>query len=149
MVGTLSSLYGQIGAAEAEAAGVAEEEEPFDFWAGIGEAFASIPEGLSGVFAGLADPFGLAIVQETDEEALAEEIGTDTSIFGMMSTYFSKGGLQAYAYLLFILLYFPCVAAFGAVMKETGPAYGVLNALYLTLLGWIVATLFLPDNSRA
>jgi ferrous iron transport protein B len=139
VVGTLNSLYGQIAATEA---GEEEEDEGFDFWAGIGESFLTIPEALSGVFGGLGDPLGVGLIAEEDEEALAEEIGADTSIFGLMGTYFSKGGWQAFAYLLFVLIYFPCLAAFGAVVKETGWFIGAINAAYLTILAWITATLF-------
>jgi ferrous iron transport protein B len=139
VVGTLNSLYGQIAASED---GEGEEEEEFDFWSGIIESFQSIPEGLIGIFSAITDPLGLGLIQEEDQEALAEEIGAETSLFGQMHSYFSKGKPQAFAYLLFILLYFPCVAAFGATVKETGVIFGILNAIYLTLLGWIVATLF-------
>jgi len=48
--------------------------------------------------------------------------------------------LTALAFLLFILLYFPCVAALAAIKKETGtwkwPAFAMA---YTTLLAWIVA----------
>ncbi len=139
VVGTLNSLYGQMQAGQESGA---EEEEEFDLWGGIAESFSTIPANLIGVFEGLNDPLGVGLVAETDQEALGEEIGADTTTFGMMHTYFSKGKAQAYAYLIFILLYFPCVAAFGAVIKEAGLALGTLNAVYLTVLAWIVATLF-------
>jgi ferrous iron transport protein B len=48
----------------------------------------------------------------------------------------------AYAYLLFILLYMPCVAAVSAVMKEISVSFGLLQALYLTVVAWIISTLF-------
>jgi ferrous iron transport protein B len=48
--------------------------------------------------------------------------------------------LTALAFLLFILLYFPCVAALAAIKKETGtwkwPSFAMA---YTTLLAWIVA----------
>ena len=140
VVGTLNALYSQIAASSSE--DNEEEGEEFDFWAGIIESFQSIPEGLSGIFSALRDPLGLGIIQEEEQETLVEEIGTGTSLFGQMHFYFSKGKPQAFAYLLFILLYFPCVAAFGVVIKEAGIIFGILNAIYLTVLGWIVATFF-------
>ncbi|HNZ25847.1 MAG TPA: Fe(2+) transporter permease subunit FeoB [Spirochaetota bacterium] len=140
VVGTLNSLYSQIAASDEETE--TEEEESFDFWDGIKNSFLTIPEGLKGVLGGLVDPFGLGVISEKNEDEMAEEIGTDKAIFGRMNKYFSKGGCQAYAYLLFVLLYFPCVAAFGAIVKETGWLFGLLNAGYLTLLAWITATLF-------
>ncbi|QEN06600.1 ferrous iron transport protein B [Oceanispirochaeta crateris] len=48
----------------------------------------------------------------------------------------------AYAYLLFILLYMPCVAAVSAAMKEISVTFGLVQALYLTLVAWIISTLF-------
>lgn len=48
--------------------------------------------------------------------------------------------ITALAYLLFVLLYFPCVAALAAIKKETGtwkwPAFAMT---YTTLLAWLVA----------
>lgn len=46
MVGTLDSLYTQLGKDEAIAAGVDVEEADFDFFGG-GEAFATIPANLA------------------------------------------------------------------------------------------------------
>ncbi|MEB3210105.1 MAG: Fe(2+) transporter permease subunit FeoB, partial [Leptolyngbyaceae bacterium] len=46
VVGTLDSLYGQLGEDEAIAAGVDVEAEEFDFYGNIGEAFATIPANL-------------------------------------------------------------------------------------------------------
>lgn len=48
----------------------------------------------------------------------------------------------AYAYLLFILLYMPCLAALATAMREMGAFYGLLQGFYLTLTAWIFATLF-------
>lgn len=57
-----------------------------------------------------------------------------------LTTRFSKAG--AYAYLLFILLYMPCIAAMSAAMKEINVRFGLLQALYLSVVAWIVSTLF-------
>jgi ferrous iron transport protein B len=139
VVGTLNSLYSQIDSAAEE--GEAEGEEAFEFWAGLGEAFASIPEGLSGIFGTLSDPVGMSMISG-DEAAVAEEIEADDQIFSAMRSRFTYGGAQAYAYLLFILIYFPCIAALGAIVREIGKGYGWLSMAYLTVLAWIVATLF-------
>ncbi len=137
VVGTLNSLYNQIDAAASEA----EEPEPFNLWGGIREALASIPEGLVGIFGNLADPVGAGVVSG-EEAAVAEEVEADTAVFAAMRRYFSYGGAQAYAYLLFILIYFPCVAALGVILREIGAGYGWLSIAYLTVLAWIVATLY-------
>lgn len=138
VVGTLNSLYNQIDAAAEEEA---EGEEPFGFWDGVVEAFASIPEGLAGIFGALTDPVGVGMISG-DEAAVAEEVEADTGVFMAMRSYFSFGGPQAYAYLLFILIYFPCIAALGVILREIGQGYGWLSIAYLTILAWIVATLY-------
>ncbi len=44
--------------------------------------------------------------------------------------------------MLFILIYFPCVAALGALIREIGPLFGWVSVTYLTVLAWITATLY-------
>lgn len=144
VVGTLNSLYAQMeaGAEEGAEDAAAGEEAGFNLGGKVVEAFASIPEALAGIFGSLLDPLGIAIVEVADEEELAEELGVDTAILSSMQRYFPQGPWQAYAYLLFILIYFPCAPALGVVMRELGRGYGLILAAYLTLLGWVVATLF-------
>ncbi len=138
VVGTLDALYTQR-----EVSSLDEPaEEEFDFWGGIAESFTSIPEALSGVGGGLSDPLGTSLLEETDNDALAEEIGSSEDTFGVMGRYFTKGPMQAYSYLLFVLIYFPCLAAFGALLKEAGKFFGIIITSYLTFLAWIIATLF-------
>jgi ferrous iron transport protein B len=143
VVGTLNSLYTQIdyvAVPEADG-GDTEAETGFDFWAGVKEAAVSVPEALSGVWDGLKDPLGLGVVGP-DQSAVAEEVGADEQVYTALQRYFKRGPLQAYAYLLFILIYFPCVAALGVILREMGKGYAWLAMGYLTLLAWIVATLF-------
>ena len=56
--------------------------------------------------------------------------------------HFSKGFHQAFAFLLFVLLYVPCLAATGVVFREIGKGYGIVFVAYLTVVGWSVATLY-------
>ena len=150
VIGTMTSLYGQNSSLEAaketgsiggEKQTAGSKEEGYHFWGGIGKAFASIPKGLSGVVAALADPLGLGDVT-SDEKAVANTFNTETSVFTNMRGKFSKGSHQAFAYLLFILLYVPCIAAMGAAFRELGRFYGIVLMEYLTILGWSVATLY-------
>lgn len=134
IVGTISGLYGQMAAA-------GEDESGFSIAEAVGDAFASIPEGLSGVFSALVDPLGISLLNE-DTDTIAEEIGAQSTTFGQLRASFGNDWPRAFAYLLFVLIYFPCLAAFGAIVREIGPAYGWLAAIYLTILGWSIATLF-------
>jgi len=139
VVGTLNALYSQIDLAELEA----EEEEKFDFAGGIVESLASIPGNLAGIGGSLTSLFGARIGEEiTDEEAEAEELEVEASVFGSMRKRFEGGPPQAYAYLLFILIYIPCVVAVAAMAREIGAGLTIFSAFYLTALGWIVSTLF-------
>jgi ferrous iron transport protein B len=141
VVGTLNSLYSQIDTAAGAVDEAADEKGGFNFWAGVKEAAASVPAALSGVWDKLRDPLGLGVVSE-DQAAVAEEVGADQKVYTAMQRYFTKGPLQAYAYLLFILIYMPCIAALGAVLREMGPKFGWLAMAYLTVLAWVTATLF-------
>ena len=50
--------------------------------------------------------------------------------------------LAAYAYLLFVLLYFPCIATIVAIKHETGTwRWAVIAAVYTTCVAWIVSAL--------
>ena len=50
--------------------------------------------------------------------------------------------VTAFAYLMFILLYFPCVAVVAAVKKESGDwKYALFMVAYTTSVAWIVALL--------
>jgi ferrous iron transport protein B len=46
----------------------------------------------------------------------------------------------AYAYLIFILLYFPCIATIAAIKNETGSwRWATFAALYTTAVAWIMS----------
>jgi ferrous iron transport protein B len=144
VVGTLNSLYGQSAAlaesAEQTSPGTEDGgEQEFSLLGGIADAFTSIPKNLSALGASLLDPLGIGVVSG-DEDSTAEEIGADSGVFSRLRDSFSPSG--GYSYLLFILLYFPCVAAQGAAMRELGKKLGIILAGYLTVLAWIAAVLF-------
>lgn len=47
--------------------------------------------------------------------------------------------LLAYSFMLFILLYFPCVATLAAIRHEVGLRWAIFSAVYTTALAWVVA----------
>lgn len=50
--------------------------------------------------------------------------------------------LSSLAYLLFVLIYFPCIATITAIKNETGTwKWALFTAVYTTTLAWLVATL--------
>ncbi|WP_228007091.1 nucleoside recognition domain-containing protein [Cyanobium sp. LEGE 06143] len=58
-----------------------------------------------------------------------------------MATRFN-GRIGAFAYLIFVLLYFPCVAAMGAVYRETNGGWTAFVGLWTTGLAYAASTLF-------
>ncbi|MDA3899909.1 MAG: Fe(2+) transporter permease subunit FeoB [Spirochaetes bacterium] len=135
IIGTLNSLYNQD---ENKELG-----EPYSLSAVFIQAFSSIKEQGMQFTDKLTDPFGFSAFSGIDsEEAKAESLEASGSIFAAMRKNFRHGPLQAFAYLLFILLYIPCVGAIGALMKEAGKLLGSVIIIYLTLFAWIVSTLF-------
>ena len=50
--------------------------------------------------------------------------------------------LAAYCFLLFILLYFPCIATLAAIKAETGSwKWTIFSAAYTTFLAWAVSAI--------
>lgn len=139
MVGTLDNLYTQI--AIAENPEISETESSFDFWGGIGEAFATIPANLAEVPSALLDPLGLNIGSTAVAEEAASEQEVALSTFGAMSQRF-HGQAGAFAYLLFVLLYFPCIAATAAIYRETNWGWTMFAVSWMTGLAYWVSVLF-------
>jgi ferrous iron transport protein B len=132
VVGTLDSIYSQLEAGEQADA----EGSGFDFWQGIIDSFAAIPAGFEGFLSNLKDPLGLSgaleEVEETDRAAYATMVGR----FG------AQGSTAAFAYLLFILIYCPCVAVLAAIAREIGLRWMLFAVTYLTVLAWVISTAF-------
>jgi len=141
VVGTLNSLYsGMDIAAATKDGGEAPEEEP-GFLGKIAASFATIPDNLSGLAGTLLDPLGLSVGDITNKEAAAEDQGVSTGTFGSMVTLFGSK-VAAFAYLLFILLYFPCCAAIAAVYRETNLGWTMFSAFWTTFLAYVGSTIF-------
>lgn len=140
MVGTMDSLYTQL--AQQEAGTSHEPPEAFDFWGGIGEAFASIPKNLADLTNQVLDPIGLGILSSTgDQQAAAEAQEVHYTTFGQMALRFGST-TAAIAFLLFVLLYFPCVSATAAVYRETNLGWTVFVGSWTTGLAYWVATFY-------
>lgn len=135
VVGTLDALYGSI--ARSEQGDSAELESP-----SLGEqliaALATVPENLAATNEQWDDPLGLNVGDLTDQQAAAEAQGVTLSTLSVMSRLFD-GPIAAFAYLLFVLLYMPCVATLGAIYKEMGAYWATFSATWNTALAYAVA----------
>jgi ferrous iron transport protein B len=131
VVGTLDALYTQIGD-DRKPAGAAADT--FSFTGGIAAALATIPANLSALAGRIVDPLGVDVAVHEAEDTNAH------SSIGIMAGFF-EGKLGAFAYLLAILLYSPCMSALSAYYRELSPRWMVFVAVYSTLLGYCMAVL--------
>ena len=74
-----------------------------------------------------------------DDEEFSDDSEKYTHLRQLM---FNEGitPLAAYTYLIFILLYFPCIATIAAIKNETGSwRWACFAAVYTTIVAWIVS----------
>ncbi|MBL4285179.1 Fe(2+) transporter permease subunit FeoB [Vibrio fluvialis] len=129
VVGTLNNLY-------TSAQGDAAE---YDLMGSLKDAVMSIPENLMGL--NFSDPLGIEVGDLSDSASVAQEQEVDASIFGNLNNHFVTG-YAAFSYLIFILLYTPCVAAMGAYVREFGTRYARFIAVWTMGLAYASAALF-------
>jgi len=131
IVGTLDALYSE---ADSNDDGSAP-----DLLAAANEAVSSIGSELLALSGSLTDPLGISIGDVSDIEAVAEDQEVETSTLSNMASLFSSP-FSAFCYLVFVLLYAPCVAVLGAVNKEAGWQWTLLIFGWCTGLAYITAT---------
>lgn len=74
-----------------------------------------------------------------DDDTNSEETGKYTQMHTQM-THDGITPLTAYCFLLFVLIYFPCIATIAAIKGETGSwKWATFAAAYTTALAWIVS----------
>ncbi len=152
VVGTLDTLYQQIDAPKTDST----IAEPFDFWAQIKDAFSTIPDNLSGLKHTVDDPLGINIGDVSDAMTAAQEQGVEVDTLTTMARLFD-GKTGAFAYLLFVLLYVPCVATIGAIHKELGGFWAAFTVGWTYITAYAIAVIFYqlgtftahPTNSMA
>lgn len=138
MVGTLDALYTNLAQQET---GKAEPAE-YSFWGGISEAFASIPQNLADLSNQLLNPVGLSVIDSSgDRKAAAEAHEVHFSTYGQMTERFGST-TAAIAFLLFVLLYFPCVSATATVYRETNLGWTIFSSCWTTGMAYWVAVFY-------
>ncbi|ENK0808253.1 Fe(2+) transporter permease subunit FeoB [Vibrio fluvialis] len=129
VVGTLNNLYTSAQGDDAE----------YDLMGSLKDAVMSIPENLMGL--NFSDPLGIEVGDLSDSASVAQDQQVDASIFGNLNSHFVTG-YAAFSYLIFILLYTPCVAAMGAYVREFGTRYARFIAVWTMGLAYASAALF-------
>lgn len=125
VVGTLNSLYAQVG----QLGEIATTN--FDFWSGMSAALWSIPQNLSNLGSALLNP---VLASAADNPVLP-------SVYGVMVERFD-GKIGAYAYLLFVLLYIPCVSTMAAIRQEANRKYMWMSVAWSFIVAYGAAVGF-------
>ena len=127
VVGTFDALY----------SGTEGENSEFEFWPSIREAIHTVPANLLGLGESARDP--LEFDQITKSAEGVELAGKATTVQQLRSAFSSD--LAAFSYLLFILLYIPCVATVGALLRELGSYFAVFSVVWSLTLAYSLAVI--------
>ena len=79
--------------------------------------------------------------------SLITGVGAKEIVASTVGVLFGDGGygfsqLTAYSFLLFVLIYFPCIATIVAIKHESGSwGWAMFAAIYTTALAWVVSAL--------
>ena len=147
VVSTLGVLYSDGGeAATAPGAGTTE------IVTGSGEKIeiGNLPEGSIAIIGGadgqtairIAENAGAQVSTGTQAGKVAELPGEDEETVNLSRKLLASGDFtqaSALAFLVFILLYFPCIATIAAIGAEAGWKWAAAAVAYNTVLAWVVA----------
>lgn len=93
-----------------------------------------------GLFTGIfAKEASLGTMTSLYSQISGEEL-SNLTMNQLLAEYFNPA--SAYAFMIFVLIYCPCLAALAAAFREMGAGMTGLMVLYLTVLAWISSTLF-------
>lgn len=124
VVGTLNSLYSHMGH-------LTLTMDQFQLLPALSDAVMTIPANLAGLGQAFVNPL----------LASAPEHGMSMNVMGQMYQRFD-GQVGAFAYLLFVLLYFPCVSTIAAMARELGRAWAWFSVAWTTIVAYGVAAFF-------
>lgn len=136
VVGTLDELYGNLATA-----GTATAESSTGLWDELVAGAQTIPENMQGLSNLWGDPLGVTAAGDlTDQSnaAAAQDVRSET--LTLMATLFA-GPVAAFSYILFVLLYMPCVATLGVIYKEMGGFWAFFSASWNTLIAYCAAVI--------
>lgn len=149
VVSTLGVLYAE-GPAEAQLATAAEESQdaqsPRPAVAPADDAAAMKPVAAGGaVSEAVTAETSAATVGEVSASAqtVAPDDDAEAEEFATLSARLRASGdfdtASALAFLVFILVYFPCIATVAAIGSEAGWKWALLSVFYNTALAWVVS----------
>ncbi|MBS0286199.1 MAG: Fe(2+) transporter permease subunit FeoB [Proteobacteria bacterium] len=123
VIGTLNSLYVEKAKDDTK--------PPFVLAASLRQALATIPANLAQLSRAWRNPI--------QANSPTEEL--NHHIYGEMVRRFN-GQANAFAYLLFVLLYFPCVSATAAMVREVQKGWTLFSVCWTTGLAYAMAVIY-------
>ena len=85
----------------------------------------------------------MGVLYADDEEVADENADNKSERYANLRQKMEADGITpliAFAYLLFVLIYFPCIATIAAIKGETGSwKWALFAACYTTALAWVVS----------
>jgi len=123
VIGTLNSLYSDV-------AKLQSQNEQFDFIGGLKQAVLSIPQNLASLGSAFANPLA---ANEAPHDMNQTAYGAMQNGFGSVAA--------AFSYLLFVLLYFPCISTMAAIKREVNAAWAYFSVLWCTAIGYTFAVI--------
>jgi len=124
VVGTLNTLYSQ------QLHLMQQTRSQFNLWQGLHAALMTIPENLSTMGAAFENPL---VASEASHHM-------NHAVYGVMYQRFD-GKIAAFSYLLFILLYFPCVSTMAATRRELSRRWAVYSVVWNTTFAYAAAVI--------
>jgi len=126
VIGTLNSIYSQVGHLSGDAAASA-----FHLGEQLWQACLSVPTNLMA----LKDAFVNPVLAKAPIDPVTQ------GVYGLMIQKFD-GTHGAFAYLLFVLLYVPCVSTTAAIMRELDRNWAIFSAIWMTGVAYGLAVGF-------
>ena len=128
VVGTLDALYTPT----------TDNDQAFDYGTSLASAAVSIPQNLLALGASMLDPIGVKIDNAATLEGRAVQNDVDINTVLAMQTLFD-GRLGAFSYLVFLLLYVPCVATIGVILRELGGYWATFSVVWSVTIAYALA----------
>lgn len=128
VVGTLNTLY------------TAEQIKENDFNPEEYSLLGGLKEALDKTWQGLKETFSLSVLANPIEASKGDG-DMESGPMGVMSSKFSSDS-AAYAYLVFVLLYVPCVSVMGAIARESSRGWMMFSVLWGLDMAYSLATLY-------
>ena len=133
VVGTLISLY-------ADKSSDPDSVTNLSILSKYKKAFLSVPKKITGIFTDNFDKLYYLGNNDDKKDYFDDNEVSNKIIKNILNNFDDK--LAVLSYLIFILIYFPCVSVFGVISNEIGKKWAVTSALWSTLSAYSVSIIF-------